>query len=85
MQIDLQDEGALAQLVQLQEMTHQSVADILHQAIEVYYQQVQTRSKTPLEIAQATGFIGCIQAEPDLSQNYKAIVRSLVEERHDHR
>lgn len=79
------NESVAAKLAHLQQMTNQNLEEILQQAIDVYYQQFQTQSKTPLEILQDNGFIGCIQAEADLSANYKPIVQKLVQERNDHR
>jgi hypothetical protein len=37
-----------------------------------------TTGKTPLEIMEATGFIGCFEAEPDFSQESEQILRSLI-------
>jgi hypothetical protein len=86
MDINMQlNETAAAKLAHLQQMTSQNLEEILYQAIDVYYQQFQTQSKTPLEILQDNGFVGCIQAESDLSANYQSIVQSLVQERNDHR
>ncbi len=51
----------------------------------MYYQQFQTQSKTPIEILQDNKFVGCIQAESDLSANYKPLVQRLVQERNVYR
>lgn len=77
------NENAAAKLTQLQQITNQPVEEILQNAIDLYYQQFETPSRTPLEILQENGFIGCIQAEPDLSANYKSIVQKIVQERND--
>jgi hypothetical protein len=79
------NKSTAAKLAHLQQMTNQNLEEILQQAIEVYYQQFQTQSKTPMEILQDNGFVGCIQAESDLSANYKPLVQRLVQERNDHR
>ena len=78
------NERSAAKLAHLQQMTNQNLEEILQQAIDVYYQQFQTQSKTPIEILQDNGFVGCIQAESDLSA-YKPIVQRLVQERNNHR
>lgn len=39
------NESAEAKLAYLQQMTHQNLEEILQQAIDVYYQQVQTQPK----------------------------------------
>lgn len=79
------NESSVAKLAYLQQMTNQNLEEILQQAIDVYYQQFQTQSKTPIEILQNNGFVGCMQAESELSANYKPIVQRLVQERNDHR
>lgn len=79
------NKNTAAKLARLQQMTNQDLGEVLQQAIDLYYQQFQTLSKTPLTILQDSGFIGCIQAEPDLSANYKSSVQRLVQERNDHR
>lgn len=79
------NEATAAKLAHLQQMTNQNLQELLQQAIDVYYHQFQSQSKTPMEILQDNGFIGCIQAESDLSANYKPIVQNSVQERNDHR
>jgi hypothetical protein len=37
--------------------------------------------KTALEIFRESGFIGCIQADANLSTNYKSVVRAAMQER----
>jgi hypothetical protein len=78
------NEDTAAKLAHLQQVTNQNVEDVIQQAINLYYKQFQTVSKTPLEILQDNGFIGCVQAEPGVSANYKQIVQKLVQERNDH-
>lgn len=75
------NENTAAKLAHLQQMTNQDLEEVLQQVIDLYYQQLQTLPKTPMEILQENGFIGCIQAEPDLSTNYKSIVQRVSVER----
>jgi Holliday junction resolvasome RuvABC endonuclease subunit len=79
------NKSTAAKLAHLQQMTNQNLEEILQQAIDVYYQQFQTQSKTLMEILQDNGFVGCIQAESNLSVNYKPLIQRLVQERNDHR
>jgi len=44
-----------------------------------------SRHPHPAEVLTASGFIGCGEASPDLSERYKEEVRSFVEAKHDHR
>lgn len=81
------NEGTAARLSRIQGVTHQDVETVIQQAIELYDQQLSehveqpNQTETSLEIAQRTGFIGCIQAEPELSKNYKSVVQTFVDER----
>lgn len=79
------NEATADKLAHLQQMTNQDLQELLQQAIDVYYHQFQSQSKTPMGILQDNGFIGCIQAESDLSVNYKLIVQNWVQEQNDHR
>lgn len=65
-------ESAAVKLAHLQRMTNQNLEEIPQQAIDAHYQQFQTQSKTPLEILQDNGLVGCIQAEP-LHRNLSVI------------
>ncbi len=55
----------------IQQQTQQDLSEILKHAIELYYQSLHTPPKTPLQILEESGFIGCFQDDPDLSTNYK--------------
>jgi hypothetical protein len=45
------------------------------QALDLYYEQVRSRRPVPAEVLKATGFIGCGEAPPDLSERYKEDVK----------
>lgn len=79
------DESRSQKLEFLSRATRLSTSDIVKQAIDVYYDQVRGRRPVPLEVLAETGFIGCGEASPDLSDRYKEDVRSLVAAKHDHR
>ncbi|TYQ27620.1 CopG family transcriptional regulator [Pseudanabaena sp. UWO311] len=40
--------------------------------------------KSPLQIFTELGLVGCIEGEPDLSTNYKSVVKSYILKKHDH-
>ncbi|BAU13037.1 hypothetical protein LEP3755_35730 [Leptolyngbya sp. NIES-3755] len=90
------DEETIHQLQQIQQQTNQNQAEILKAAIAAYYDQVQdnqsiveqpqssqTQKKTPFEAFQELGLVGCIDGEPDSSQNYKAVIDQYLQEKHD--
>jgi hypothetical protein len=79
MQINAQlDEGYAHKLNYIQQQTHQTLTDAIMTAIDLYYQQFQPLK--PLDVLTKNGFIGCGQADADLSVNYKLI---LIDELND--
>lgn len=68
-------------LTELQEWTNQSQEIVLEKAIDLYYQQLASKRKTPLEIMQENGFIGCIQAEPSLAADSEAILHEVFQQK----
>ncbi|MEO1402359.1 MAG: CopG family transcriptional regulator [Cyanobacteria bacterium J06635_1] len=77
------DEDHAGKLTYIQQQTNQDITDILNQAIDLYYQQFQPPEQSPLEIFQEAGLVGCIDADPDLSSNYKTILRDQMKEKHE--
>ncbi len=45
-------------------------------------EQFQAAHKTPLEIFEDLGLVGCFEGDPDLSTNYKAIITDHLDEKH---
>jgi hypothetical protein len=58
----------------IQEKTKQNLEQILASALEYYYQQVLSVSDNHLEKFSQLGFIGCIEAEPNLAENSESIL-----------
>jgi hypothetical protein len=54
-----------------------------NQAIDPYSQPLQPPEKTPLEIFEELGLVGCIDGEPDLSINYKPLIHQHLQEKYD--
>ena len=51
----------------IQQQTNQDLSEILRAAINDYYQKLKQKSKkTPFELLEASGFIGCCSVESDL-------------------
>ena len=69
----------------LSRATHLSTSEIVKQAIDLYYEQVRSGRPRPAEVLAASGFIGCGEAPPDLSDRYKEEVRKIVAAKHGHR
>ena len=73
-----------SKLAYVQQKTDQKdVKALIEAAIDTYYDQLEFPKKTALEIFTESDFIGSIKAEPDLSANYKSVVRSAIQERFD--
>ena len=69
----------------IQQQTQQDIDEILKSAIEMYYQNLQASQKSPLQILEETGFIGCCSVENDLSTTYKSVLAEELEKKYDPR
>lgn len=71
-------------LAYVQQKTEQTdVKAVIEAAIDAYYHQLEPPRKTALELFRESGFIGSIQADENLSTDYKSAVRSVIQERFD--
>lgn len=77
------DEEYAHKLTYIQQQTQQPVTDVIKNAIDLYYQQLQQQK--PLDVLTQTGFIGCGQADSNLSVNYKSILKDGLKGKHDYR
>jgi len=79
--LDLSEEYE-SKLVYVQQKTNQKdLKTVIEAAIDVYYRQLDPERKTALTIFRNSGFIGCGQTDPDLSANYKSVVRAAIRDR----
>lgn len=82
-QIDLETTD---KLTYIQQQTNQALSDILRAAINDYYQKLkQKNKKTPFELLEESGFIGCCSVESDLSINYKEVLTTELEAKYGDR
>jgi competence protein ComGC len=79
------DEEYVNKLIYIQQQTNQGVTDVIKSALDLYYQQLKNEQKTSLELLEQTGFIGCGQSAPDLSVNYKSILKDGLKAKYDPR
>lgn len=83
MQIEIQlSDDQARKLAYIQQHTQQDIFDLIDQAIEAQYQNLQPK-KTPFEAFQELGLVGCIEGRLDSSENYKTIVHQYLQEKHD--
>ncbi len=83
----LNDE-AVDQLAYIQQQTQQDLNQILTAAIDAYYQklqQEQPQAGSTYQKFQASGLIGCVSIESDLSTTYKQVLFEEVDQNDDHR
>ncbi|BBC23500.1 CopG family transcriptional regulator [Pseudanabaena sp. ABRG5-3] len=79
------DPATTDKLTYIQQQTNQTIADILRDAIDSYYQKLKHQhEKTSFEILEESGFIGCCSVESDLSTNYKQVLATELEAKYDH-
>lgn len=77
------DQDCFHKLEELTETTHASISDVLKQAIDFYYEQVKPPQPRAAEMLLYSGFVGCGEAEPTWSENYKAELVKLINDKHD--
>lgn len=71
-------------LTYIQQQTNQDLPAILRAAIDDYYQKLKQK-KTPFELLEESGFIGCCSVESDLSINYKEVLATELEAKYGDR
>jgi predicted metal-dependent hydrolase len=82
-QIDLETTD---KLTYIRQQTNQDLPAILRAAIDDYYQKLkQKKKKTPFELLEESGFIGCCSVESNLSINYKEVLATELEAKYGDR
>ncbi len=79
------DETRTQKLEYLLEATDSGISEVVRQAIDVYYEQVQERRPGAFEILSATGFIGSGEGPEDLSETYQRQLEQGWAAKHGHR
>jgi len=67
-----------AKLTFMQKQTKQDEAEVLASALEHYYQHLLNTSDTHLDKFSRVGFVGCIEAEPDLAEESESILMKSI-------
>lgn len=80
------EEEEVTKLSIIQKITGKDLTEVLRTAIDRYHQQVNKApiQKSPLQIFTELGLVGCLEGEPDLSNNYKSVVKSYILKKHGH-
>jgi len=66
------DQISSDQLTYIQQITNQGITDVIKSSISLYYQKIQQESNDSKSKLKQSGFIGCGEAEPELSATYKS-------------
>jgi predicted transcriptional regulator len=65
------DDELAAKLERLQRRTNKSVTEVVRASIELYYERFEEASQGAARILDEAGFVGCGDADADLSTTYK--------------
>lgn len=79
------DDEHTAKLAYIQQQTQESEIETIKHAIAFYYQYLQDQKRDPAFLLKQSGFIGCGDGDPNLSTNYKATLKTILNKKHDHR
>ncbi len=79
------DDEHTAKLAYIQQQTQASEIETIKHAIAFYYQYLQEQKRDPAFLLKQSGFIGCGSSDPNLSTNYKATLKTILDKKHDHR
>lgn len=74
------DPNHAAKLTYIQQQTRQDIAEILGQAIDLYYEQLNPASTNALQAFEEAGLVGFIDAAPD--ESYQSVIHNYLAEKH---
>ena len=74
----LDDEHA-EKLTSLTRATGASITEVLKQALDVYFEQLENSRGSAAEILEQSGFIGCGEGSLHLSEQYKDSLKKSVQ------
>lgn len=69
----------------LQKVTGKSVTDIVKEAIDVSYERQVRSGRHGLDLLRDGAFVGCAEADENLSSNYKQEIGKILDRKHDRR
>ncbi len=74
------DEDSYKKLEYLIKVTHTNISDVIKQAINHYFEKTnKNKITTANERLLSSRFVGCGEAEPTLSENYKSELLNIME------
>lgn len=78
------DNEHMAKLEKLKSQMHTSTTEILKMAIDDLYETQLNQKQAKLQALLESDFVGCAEAEVDLSSNYKSYLNADLSKKHDH-
>ncbi len=79
------DEDHSEKLTYLARTTGASITEIIKRAIDTYFEQCGNSVGNAAEILTASGFVGCGEEAPALSEHYKDELKRSLATKHAHR
>ncbi len=80
------DDEHFQKLSQIQQQTNRNLNDILidliNEAIDQRYQQLELPKKNIFEAFEESGLVGCMSTDSDLSTNYKSVINEYLEDKY---
>jgi hypothetical protein len=73
------------ELVAHERTTGQSRSEIVRAALERYFDDARPSARSASDAIDASGLVGCGEAETDLSATHKSRLRESMERKHGHR
>ncbi len=68
-------------IASIQRQTQQDLSEIIGQAIDLYYQTLETSTPTALELFQSAGLVGCIDTDPSVP--YQSVIQEYLEQKQE--
>lgn len=69
----------------IREHTGKNSSEIIRSAIEMYYEHLKKSQSSAWDVFQKAGFIAVAEAEPELSGQYKDILKTSLQQKYDSR
>ena len=79
------DDQRLQKLRYLVETTRTSANEVIGQAIDFYYSRINADHPNTADLLVKSGFVGCGEASPELSTNYKSELNQILAQKHGDR
>lgn len=79
------DEVRTRKLQYLRNVMQTGISEVVKQAIDLCYDKVKETHPSPAQLLQSTGFVGCGEASPHLSEAYKGELKEILKQKHDSR